>query len=54
MTQHTPIPEAPARPTRETQVCLACSAGDHEQVLFDERCPCPCHPAQTAEGEVQS
>ena len=37
----------PARPSREhAQVCLACTEGDHEQVLLGERCPCPCHGAR--------
>jgi hypothetical protein len=55
MTPHTPIPDATARPMREpAHVCAACGAGDHEQVLLDAHCACPCHPAGNAAGEVSS
>jgi hypothetical protein len=41
MTPHALPSDLTARPV--VPVCLACSEGDHTQVLLSEQCSCPCH-----------
>ena len=41
MTHHATASDPTVKPP--VPVCLACSSADHEQVLVEEVCACPCH-----------
>lgn len=49
----TPLPNPPVGPTCDhARICKACAEGDHEQIVLDEQCSCPCHGTLNSSGEV--